>query len=305
MKVIEIVKRFNIEPCNKEIADLEKEIIKPSIHRLGLELAGIHNESQDPTTVIGWGTKESNYLESIPKKEAMDKLNRLINPKTPFILLSSGVSNTVFEYIMESSKKHNTPIFRFKHSHLSEVYATIGHFLMRKLSDFINIHGSLVVVHGMGILIIGKSGVGKSEAVLELIQKGHSFISDDTVKIQRIDDSFYGEPAKITQGFLEVRGIGLIDVPKIYGLRAVKQYTKIELAIELLPASHLNEVDRLGTEINKFELLNSALPKIQIPVQNGRTLSGLIEAATNVFIGRKDGLDPIEIIGQRRKEDGI
>ena len=300
LKVSKLLKRFKLDVVNPEHADLSRGINKPAIHRMGLELIGSADVSKTHKNVVGWGTKESKFFAASSKEERVIMFERVMNDNTPLILLSSGVAENMCLEIIEHANKYNIPVVQSK-QHLSDLTMTLGWYIVKYLAESVDIHGSLVVVNGHGVMIIGKSGIGKSEAVLELIQKGGTFVSDDTVVLKRIGTDFVGGPADLTKDFLEARGIGLIDIPSIYGLKAVRESVNVDLVIELLPSHDLHNVDRLGNENLVYEVLGGTIPKIQIPVENGRTLSALIEAAVNVYIAKEHGMDPLKVISERNK----
>ena len=301
VKVKQIMKKFEMKALNPEHADYEKEVLAPSIHRMGLELTGAAPAS-NMGNVIGWGTRESKYLLSLSKEEAIKNLDRVITDTTPAIILSKGVSKEVVDLIIPEANKHKTAVFQ-RDMHLATINMNIGWYIIKHFAPKESVHGSLVVMNGLGVMIVGESGIGKSEAVLELIQRGHLFVSDDTVFIKKIGTEFFGEPSPITKGYLEARGMGLIDVPSVYGLKSVKDKTIINLVIELVGEKDLNNVDRLGTDDLSYEILGGKIKKMQLPLKTGRSLSSLIEAATNLFTTRVNGVaDPLDEIMRRRDE---
>ena len=300
LRTKEIIEKFKLNVVNQETADLDKEINSPAIHRAGLDLVGAAKISSCHNNIIGWGTKENNYLKSLSAKEREVTIKRVVTSNTPLIVLSLGVEDAIANEISKIADEFKVAVCKTK-IHLAAVSSTIGWYVVKYLAESLSIHGSLVSVNGIGVMIIGKSGIGKSEAVIELIQKGSKFICDDTVILKRIGNEFLGEPAELTKNFLEARGIGFIDIPKIYGLQAMLDSSKVDLVIELVPSEQLNKVDRLGDANLKYEALGSSLPLVQIPVQNGRSLSALIEAAVNVYIARVHGHDPMQIIAERSK----
>ena len=304
MKVKKLLENFKLKLENPKDANIEKNIDGPAIHRLGLELAGLVAPNSKSKKIIGWGTTENNWLAKMTQKEAKEKIQSILSKDTPLILCSTGVKPKVLKLIIESTKEFNVAVAKVN-SHLSGIRSNIGMYLQKYFAKAEDVHGSLVIVNGIGVMIIGKSGIGKSEAVLELIQKGHTFVSDDTVVVKRIGNEFIGEPSEITKNFLEARGLGFVDIKDIYGAKSVREATNIELVIELLPASELNKVDRLGNQDLKYKIHNGFISKIQIPVENGRSLSALIEAGTNVYYAKKQGVDPLSVIKGRtgRKED--
>ena len=300
VKVKQIMKKFEMKALNPEHADYEKQVLAPSIHRMGLELTGAA-PANSRGNVIGWGTRESMYLSSLSKEEAIKNLDRVITDSTPAIILSKGVSQEVVDLIIPEANKHKTAVFQKEDMHLATINMNIGWYIIKHFAPKESVHGSLVIMNGLGVMIIGESGIGKSEAVLELIQRGHLFVSDDTVFVKKIGTEFFGEPSPITKGYLEARGMGLIDVPSVYGLKSVKDKTIINLVIELVGEKDLNNVDRLGTDDLSYEILGGKIKKMQLPLKTGRSLSSLIEAATNLFTTRVNGVaNPLDEMIRRR-----
>lgn len=300
LEVKKIVHRFKLKVINSKKADLSREIDRPAIHRQGLELLDAAKITKGNHNVIGWGTKESKFLEKFSDKEREKILKKVLNNQSPLVILSIGVLPVVIETVLKVCNEFKIPLV-VTDQHLADITMTVGWYIVKYLAQSTTIHGSLVVVNGVGVMIIGESGIGKSEAVLELVQKGSAFVSDDSVILKRIGTEFVGEPAELTKDFLEARGIGLINIPKIYGLRATKDSVNVDLVVELLPSKALNTVDRLGNQNLKYEVLDGTIPKVQIPVENGRALSSLIEAAVNVYTAKVHGHDPLEVISERNK----
>ena len=296
-----IVEKFNYVVQNEDFANLENKITKPSINRLGVEIASQAKQIFNSEGIVGWGTVESKFLLSLKKEEQVAIFQKICSIEIPMIILSIGFNENLATNLIKYANDKKIPIIQTKF-HLSEIYTNLGAFLSEYFAKEESVHGSLMIINGIGTMIIGSSGIGKSEAVLELLGKNHLFISDDTVIVKQIGENFQGKSNKITRGFLEVRGIGLVNVPLIYGLRSVKNTSKIELVIELVEGKEANELDRLGNLSLKYEILNSSLPKIQIPVQSGRSLGALIETAVNVFVSKKNGNNPLKIIQKRIKE---
>ena len=219
------------------------------------------------------------------------------------MFLSVGmVEGEIRNKIVEICNETKTPVI-ISSLHLSGINIMVSPYLAAYLSDTESMHASLVVVNGYGVVIRGKSGVGKSEAVLELIQKGHSFVADDTVVIKRIGNKYFGEPARITRGLLEARGIGLIDVPRVYGYSTMKDQAEINLVIDLIDSIDIKDVDRLGSKEMTLKVLNGTIPRVELPVKIGRSTSVLVEVAVEAFIARKKGMNPLKLISERSAED--
>lgn len=297
-KTSEMIEKFKLDILNKDKAELDREIDSPAIHRSGLELSGSYKTKNSNKNVIGWGTKEAKFILDLDKSVRNEAIKRVLDVSTPLLLLSGGVTDDALDEILVVCNEFKIPVFKTE-KHLSSLIMTMGPYIIENLSKSMEVHGSLINVNGIGVMIIGQSGIGKSEAVIELVQKGHRFISDDTVVIKKVGNEFVGRPAELTKDFLEVRGIGVIDIPRIYGLQAVDDLSTINLVIELVPSQELNNVDRLGNMDLKYEILGSSIQKMQIPVENGRTLSALIEVAVNVYKAKIHGSDPLSIIAER------
>ncbi len=298
LRVIDVIESFNLNVVNKG-GDSSRVIGGPAIQRSGLELSGSYKSEHSELNVVGWGTKENHWLSSLTEEKAIEAISHALTSTTPMVILSKGIKGKIKKLITKVSDKMGVVVVETD-LHLSTITSTLGWYLALKFAETVDVHGSLVIINGVGVMIIGQSGIGKSEAVLELIQNGHSFVSDDTVVLKRVGKQFYGSPSPLTAGLLEARGIGIVNMPHIYGQRMVKDQTNVELVVELMSHDKLNQVDRLGIADLKYEALRATIDKIQIPVHNGRSIAALVEAATNVYLARKSGIDPLEEIRKRR-----
>ncbi len=298
--ISKLFKEFDFEPVFKD-ADFSRGIASASINRMGIEVSGETVEGNVPNT-IGWGTKEKNYFESKDIAYVEKTVAAIITEETPLVILSLKMVGKTREIIEKVCKETKTPLIASE-KHLSELNIMITPFLAAQLSPTKTLHASLVIVNGYGVMIKGKSGIGKSEVVLELIQKGHSFVSDDSVVVRRIGSKFFGSPSKITKGILEARGIGLIDLPLVYGHSSTKEQSEIHLVIELIDADEIENVDRLGLKDMKLKILSGSIPKIELPVKIGRSTSVLVEVAVDAYISRRKGMDPVKVINERSAEE--
>ncbi len=294
----EIIQEFDLQLLNPDTAELVREITQPSITRNGLELSGAYESSHSEENIIGWGTKERKWFATLKKEDGIKAIRNALSPRTPMVIVSNGVHGESLNWIKEVASDFKIPLVSFP-DHLSHAVSTIGPFLAVALSKAEDIHGCLVSIYGRGVMIVGPSGIGKSEAVLELIQDNHLFISDDTVVVTRLGNQFIGRGATITKGYLEARGIGLIDIQHMFGAQIVLDQTDIDLVVELVPGEKLNELDRIGNKHLVYKILGGKIPLIQIPVNQGKSVSALIKAATSAFIAKKHGMNPIEEIKKR------
>lgn len=289
----DIINEFNLKIINKEI-DLNREITQPSISRLGLELTDAIDHKHIKGRLVGWGTKENKYFKRIGEEKTLIILGKLFSHEIPLLILSQGIEDDVAKIIIQAATKTKTPVCKNNSERLASITTTIGNMLITHFAEWEKVHGSLIIINGMGVLIVGKSGVGKSEAILDLLQRGHSFVSDDSTIIKKIGNYFVGQASKITKGLLEARGIGLIDIPQIYGVSIVRDQSDIDIVIELVLQENGVEFDRLGNKFLKYEILGSNIPKIQIPVNHGKSIASLIETATSVFMAEKVGINGLK-----------
>ncbi|WGI36858.1 HPr(Ser) kinase/phosphatase [Mesomycoplasma lagogenitalium] len=273
-------------------------IERPSINRAGLLLGGNFKRETLTKNIVGWGTNESEFLLSLSEEKRKKALKTVIGALPPLLLLSIGFSANLYQEVLQIAEKYKVQVVKSQ-EHLSTLIANIGSYLTEYFAKTVSVHGCAVLVNGVGVMIIGPSGAGKSEAVLELIQEGHTFVTDDTVVISRLGNRFIGKPATITQDFLEVRGIGLIDIRHTYGSSMIRAKLDIDLVLELVPDNENIIFDRLGKWDLEYNILDGAIQKIQIPVKQGRTISSLVVAAVNAYLVRKDGLDPLQKIQER------
>ena len=292
-----------LEIVNQSVIKKWKPILRPAINRAGFELLGHFYTQGLNMNIIGWGTAESNYMDLVNEEDLRAVLNKIFIHHPPLVICSQGVNQRNRSIVLEQATLNDIPV-AFSNTKLSFLTTTIGIYIAEYFAPEERIHGSLVIINGVGVLIMGESGIGKSEAVLELIQKGHIFVSDDAVDVQRIGNEFIGYSPAITKNILESRGLGLIDIRTIYGDRAVKNKSNINLVVELKMSKDktINEFDRLGNQNNYFPLLGGKISKIDIPVRLGRNLASLIEVASNLFAAKKNGSNPLATIQKRTNE---
>lgn len=302
INVKKIISKFDLELVNSDIDKLDyKDIKLPAIKRLGLELANAVENDRYAQNIVCWGTSESKYFGKLGKEKSIQTLERVLSVKPPLLILSNGMDTLPKKWILSVADKYKIPLV-FTNNSTAQISTTIGTYLNDSFSIEEQIHGCLTIVGGVGVLIVGESGVGKSEATLELIQKGHLFVADDAVLIRHSGASFLGRSPEITKNFLEVRGIGIIDVKYTYGIRSVIDTTRVDLVIELVNKEKSNTLDRIGTNYLKYKILDGYVNMIQIPVKDGSSAGSLIEAAVSTFLSRKDGVDILKELSIRNQE---
>ena len=247
-----------------------------SVDRPGLRLAGFFSYF-DTQRIMLIGLTEHEYLHSFPSEERLEKIRRLFDcGEIPCVIFARDLP--VLPEFMECARATQTPIFR-SGKMTSSVTVDLCIYLNRLLAPTTTMHGVLMDVFGAGILLTGNSGVGKSETAMELIKRGHRLVADDSVLIKRIENELVGTAPERIRYFMELRGIGIINVKNMYGSGAVMTEKAIELVMELEPWRKDKEYDRIGGEDSKETILGLEIPKLTVPVSAGRNLAILIEVA--------------------------
>ena len=254
----------------------EVHITATDIDRPGLELVGFL-DYYDNRYVVVFGLTEMSYLGTLSQKEQRERLEPLFIEAPPAIVVARGLDP--LPAMMECAKKYAVPLLTTA-DNTSVVTAAMVSFLNVELAPRITRHGVLVEVYGEGILLIGDSGVGKSETAIELIKRGHRLIADDAVEIKRVSKkSLVGSSPENIRHFIELRGIGIINARRIFGIGAVKVSEKIDLVINLELWNSKKVYDRMGMDSEYMEILGLEVPVVTIPVKPGRNLAVIIEVA--------------------------
>lgn len=294
----------------KLIQDFGLEVLTPGaddnlialqdVNRPGLQLAGFFNYfDNDRIQVIGNG--EWSYLDELEQTLRSERLHKYFEHEMPCVIITRKLE--AHEELLLAAQKNHQWILRTDQSS-SKFISKLTLYLANEMAPEVRIHGGLIDVHGIGVLITGDSGVGKSEATLELVRRGHRIVSDDAVDIREVDGVLSGHCPEITFGMMEVRGVGIIDITQLYGLSSTSPAKNIELIIHLQrwDGEEEGRYDRLG--INEYHnILGVDVKKMTIPVRSGRNLAIIIEAAAaNYRYSKTVRLTPSEIIDQRISE---
>lgn len=287
--VRELEQKFHWERVAGSEEALSRPITLPDINRPGLELAGYLSHSQTKRLIV-IGGKEYRYIT-----DEMDEISQrrvfefITHDDTPCILLTGG--HECPPILREIADRKDFPVFQTK-TKTSQVVVNVTNFLDELLAPAILLHGELVLIYGVGVLITGPSGMGKSEIVLELIKRGHQLVADDRVDLYRIHNSLIGKTAQVISGFMELRGVGIIDVKRLYGITSVAQAAEISFEISLVPYDPNAKYDRIGLEARKYtDYLGIPVCKMTIPVTYGRPMSTVIETAVTNYLLQRDGFD--------------
>ena len=268
----------------------------PRVNRPGLQLAGFF-DYYEAARIQLLGKTEINYLDCMSVEERNERMERFLATRPAAVIVTSGL--TLEEDELELAERYGIPILASE-ERTSELMAALIAFLNLNLAPRLTRHGVLVEVYGEGILLLGDSGVGKSETAIELVKRGHRLIADDAVEIKRVSaKSLVGQAPEIIRHYVELRGIGVVDVRRLFGMGAVKDTEKIDLVINLEPWVQGKMYDRLGLDEERTEILGISLPSITIPVRPGRNLSIIIEVAAMNNRQKKMGYNTAEEFNKR------
>ncbi len=268
---------------------LENEIRSSRIQKLGMALAGFAGYIH-PDRVQVIGSSEANYLRALDAQARIAAIHRLKRHKICCIVVTKGLE--VPEELLKLAGEEKIPILRS--AALSSISITkIVSYLEKRLAPRITIHGVLLEVFGLGVLILGPSGIGKSECALELVLKGHRLITDDYVELTRRGiDRLSGSGAKVLKHHMELRGLGIINIKELFGISATGTSQNVDFAVRLERWKSDAEYDRLGLEHSTIEFLGVSIPLIDMPVAPGRNVATLVEVAARIHLLRQRGYRP-------------
>ena len=275
-------------PLNAMVKDFSMEVVFAAsdfdriqltvedVSRPGLQIAG-YMDHFEPMRLQVIGNVEASYLQKLTEQERAVTYDRLLSYKFPAILIARNIP--VDPLCIQMAKKHNVTVLRTTEA-TSTIISSIIAYLRAKLAPRITRHGVLMEVYGEGVLLIGESGIGKSEAAVELLKRGHRLIADDAVEIRKIaENSLVGSAPDLIRNYIELRGIGIINVAKLFGVGAVKAENEINLVVNIVSWDPQQAYDRLGLEEQHIELLGAHIPMVTIPIKPGRNLAVILEVA--------------------------
>lgn len=274
--ITKLAEKMNLTNAIPEIDTSDKKIVTSEINRPALQLTGYFDHFySERLQIIGY--VEYTYLEHLTREQKVPIYEKLLSYHVPGIVYTTRTEPD--EDMLRLARKYEVPIFITKKS-TSDFMAEVIRWLNVELAPCISIHGVLVDVYGEGILIMGESGIGKSEAALELVKRGHRLVTDDVVEIRKVsDETLIGQSPEITRHFIELRGIGIIDVKTLFGVESVKNTQSIDLVIKLEEWNRDKEYDRLGLEEEYTEFLGNKVVCHSLPVRPGRNLAVIVESA--------------------------
>ena len=271
-----MVETFNMEILHKG-RDFDNTVVTISdVNRPALQLVGFYDYFDDKRLQI-LGRGEMQFLERMTEAERTRVFNKLLSYPFPAMIVARDMEAP--PELMQMANKHDRTLLRSAESTV-DVTSKLIDYLNRAMAPQIARHGVLMNIYGQGVLILGDSGIGKSETAIELLKRGHRLVADDAVEIRRISNNLFGTAPEIIRHYIEIRGVGVIDVQQLFGMGAVQFDTEIDLVIQLEQWVDGKFYDRLGLGEEKYEMLGVELPIVTIPVRPGRNLAGIVEIAT-------------------------
>lgn len=280
-------------------SNLDKKITSEYLNRSGLVFAGFFERfSYDRIQILG--ETEITFLQSMKDEDLYNIIKEVFVYDIPCIIVTKGLSiPTQMEFL---ANEMNIPILSTRMS-TDKFFNALRKYLAEIFAPSKTIHGTLVDVYGVGILLTGKSGIGKSECALDLVERGQRLVTDDVVKISVLDDVLIGSATNKFGYYMEVRGVGLIDVAKMFGIQAARQNKRIDVQIELMPWKDNLDYERIGLTDNFVEILGVRIPIIYLPVSPGKNVSVIIEVVALNYILKRYGYDAAKEYTIRLQED--
>ena len=301
--VEELFDYLELENLTPNIPYKDRKIVESDVNRPALQLAGFFNYF-DPGRLQIIGKVDGTYLEEMMDEAQRHRsIKRLMDHTEIPCIIVCREEVEVDTYMLQCAQESGIPIFKSALP-TSTLLAEANRWLQEKLAQRITLHGILLDIYGEGVLIMGESGIGKSEAALELIRRGHRLVADDAVEIRKITEKMLlGTAPEITRYFIEVRGIGIVDVKQLFGAGAIKEKKKIDLVVKLEHDAVGKVQDRLGLEDETVDILGTELPLNKIYVRPGRNVAILCEAAAVNYREKKMGYNAAETLAQRVRDN--
>lgn len=293
--VKDVQERFGLELLGGH-AGIDRRIEVSDISRPGLEMAG-YFDFYPASRVQLLGKTELSFFYKLTAVERVDRMERLCSPDTPAFIIAHQMECP--EELMAVAEERNIAILQTD-SATTRFSGMLTNFLEGRLAPMTTVHGVLVDVYGIGVLITGKSGVGKSETALELVKRGHRLVADDAVEIRQVAKNvLIGNPPKILRHMLEIRGVGIIDMMTLFGASAVKDDKRVLMVVDLEVWDPEKIYDRLGIDEEKMKIIDSELTKLTVPVRPGRNLSVIIEVAAMDYRMKRLGINAAEAFSKK------
>ncbi|KQU20280.1 HPr(Ser) kinase/phosphatase [Peribacillus butanolivorans] len=291
----DIVEAFGLELISGE-EGINRPIVTSDLSRPGLEIAGFFDYyPADRVQLLGM--TEMSFFNRLNEPDRIQRMEELCRDFTPGIIITRGQEVPI--ELIEASERESVPVMR-SNMKTTRLYSRLTNFLESRLAPTTAVHGVLVDIYGLGVLITGKSGVGKSETALELVKRGHRLVADDCVEIRQEDqDTLVGNAPDLIEHLLEIRGLGIINVMTLFGAGAVRSNKKISIVINLELWEKNKQYDRVGLDEEKMKIIDTEVTKITVPVRPGRNLAVIIEVAAMNYRLKRMGVNAAEQFSDR------
>ncbi len=297
-RIIQLKGRTLPLECLTPDLSLDRECRDPDMSSPGLALAGFVERFPDGRMQV-FGETEMTYLSGLSAEDARDRLRILFQQDFPAAFVTKG--QEVPETLLEEARAGGVPVFRTELS-TKDFYRRMKPFLEVQLAPTTSLHGSLADVYGVGLLFVGKSGIGKSECVLDLVERGHRLVADDLVMVsKRGNDVLIGKGHRLQRHHMEIRGVGIIDISALFGVRATRQQKRIEVVVRLEEWSDSGEYNRTGLDPETTEILGIEVPQVTIPLNPGKNITVISEVVAMNHLLKYSGVDSAAVFDQRLK----
>lgn len=278
----------------------DRKIIDQNLHRPGLALAGFVGLFSYSRVQI-FGNTEMRYLNQLSEEKKAEAIERIFQFNVPCIILTNG--NQPFPKLIELANKYHIPVLGTSYSTTKIIYL-VGDFLDDQFAEKISLHGSYVDVYGIGLLFIGKSGIGKSEVALDLIERGHRLVADDHIILTKKGEGILmGSGTNVGKHYMEIRGLGIIDVERMFGIRAIRYQKRLEIVVELELWDEKSDYTRTGLEENKVSIAGIEIPYVKLPIIPGKNITVISEVISLNYLLKHYGYNAPKLFQERLKKE--
>ena len=290
---------LDVEAVNDDVSPDDRDVTESNLHRPGLALAGyVDLFTHQRVQVLG--NTETRYLHHLASDARREAFDHLIQFPVPCIILTDG--NDLGDDLVHRASEAGIPVYRTPLPTV-QFMSSLRSFLTDQFAPQRAVHGALVDVYGIGLLLVGKSGIGKSEVALDLVERGHRLVADDVVIATRRDDAILmGSGTDLVQHFMEIRGLGLVDIRSMFGIRAIRFQKRIEVVVNMQLWDEEKEYTRINMVEDTHEILGVDLPKVQVPITPGKNITVICEVIAMNYLLRHYGYDPAEVFTERLRK---
>lgn len=289
---------IDVKPCAPEKQWDDQVITDEELHRPGLALSGFVELFAHQRVQI-MGNTECQYLDSLTKQGKSEAIERLLDFEIPLIFLTD--SNTLPDYLISKITSKGLPVFKTP-METTEFMHLVHDFLFDQFAMQTMVHGSMMDVYGIGMLVTGKSGIGKSEVALDLIERGHRLVADDVVMLTQKSNILMASATEMNKHFMEIRGLGIIDIMSMFGIRAIRYQKRLEVVLELSLWDESQEIERTGLNHDFKSVLGLDIPRIKLPITPGKNITVIAEVIAMNYLLKHYGYDPAEAFQNKVKK---